>query len=102
MSHPILVAFSVALVLCFPCMGFGSAAGVAGGREGVPGYPVLVLLVLAPYLLHVLRTRPVLVCLAALIYVFLVLPLALRQQLPQASTSLMWLPRALVALLMLR
>ncbi|XP_042203778.1 protein TRC8 homolog isoform X2 [Homarus americanus] len=73
-----------------------------GGRggEGLPAYPWLLLLVLAPYLLFVVRTRPFLVALAAFVYIGVVLPMALHAQLPQGS--LLWLPRTVLALLFTR
>ncbi|XP_037780000.1 uncharacterized protein LOC119576394 isoform X2 [Penaeus monodon] len=78
-------------------------AGVrSGGRGGehIPAYMWLVLLVLVPYLVHTLRNRPYLLVVAGIIYVTVVLPAALKGQLYQGS--LLWLPRTVVALLMLR
>ncbi|XP_042866920.1 uncharacterized protein LOC122249821 isoform X4 [Penaeus japonicus] len=78
-------------------------AGVRSGSRGgehLPGYLWLVLLVLAPYLVHVLRNRPYLLVVAGVIYATLVVPLAMKGQLYQGS--LLWLPRTVIALLMLR
>ncbi|XP_045612255.2 uncharacterized protein [Procambarus clarkii] len=70
------------------------------GNDGLPGYSWLLLLVLAPYFLYVLRTRPILVIAAAVLYGGVILPMALHSQLPEGS--LLWLPRAVVALLFTR
>lgn len=78
-------------------------AGVrSGGRGGehIPGYLWLVLLVFVPYLVHTFRNRPYLLVVAGVIYVTVVVPAALKGQLYQGS--LLWLPRTVVALLMLR
>ncbi|XP_076064102.1 uncharacterized protein LOC143038585 isoform X3 [Oratosquilla oratoria] len=72
--------------------GGGRTHWASRDRTTLPGYPTLLLVVLLPYVVYCVRHRPHLVGIAAVIYTFLVLPTALRGQLPSASA--MWLPTA--------
>ncbi|XP_042866899.1 uncharacterized protein LOC122249821 isoform X2 [Penaeus japonicus] len=92
-------SFSRLLLRSLKLLGHGGRT-VGRGGEHLPGYLWLVLLVLAPYLVHVLRNRPYLLVVAGVIYATLVVPLAMKGQLYQGS--LLWLPRTVIALLMLR
>ncbi|KAK3887794.1 hypothetical protein Pcinc_008122 [Petrolisthes cinctipes] len=66
-------------------------------RVRVAGSVWLILLLVSPLLLCFLRFRPLLLAIAAFLYVTLVLPQALNPQMPQASA--LWFPRSARTLL---
>ncbi|CAL4123149.1 unnamed protein product, partial [Meganyctiphanes norvegica] len=62
------------------------------GTGVIPSYPILFALVGLPYLLYILRARTIIVILLVLFYVIVVLPAALKGQMPYGSFN--WLPKA--------
>ena len=69
------------------------------GQSGeIASYPVLMMIVMMPYLLYAFRQRPMIVVLSLIIYTAVVIPLAVRGQLHISPLTLSTFASKLVAL----